>query len=295
MKTNLLITISIIAGIAISLPFVLDGFRFLPQYYEDSLRYEIETDFMNKIREAGDDSEPMSLTVISKQDPFTLHENYCGHAHMDVEEYWYFADTYNDVLLSSIVIQNISSWCEDDNDNCYCKLRESIGVDRRSYEDFFRMHVSETCPVTPIPKTATSFDPTTCKWIEKEEPSLWVSLPVTSCGYQWHESNHEKTKQYYVEYTSVFGNYDSSDPLESAEAMHYVITRYYEDLGKDILDVRTIHDPSMASVGEGCNTMVGGTWHLKIQNTDLGYFLDDGYTNLFDNWENKTHDSKSFS
>ena len=281
MKPTLLITISIVVGMAISLPFLLESSRSLYQEpYEDALRYEIETDFLDKIRETGDDSEPMTFTVISKQDLFNRHENYCGYAHMELEEYWYFADTFDDALLSSSVVQDISSWCEDGNEGCYCELREFIGVDRRSYDDFFRTHVSETCPVIPMPRTATSFDPTKCEWIEKEEPSTWVSLPITSCGYPWHESNHEKTKQYYVEYRNVFGNYDSSDPQENGEAMHYVITRYYEDLGKYLLDVKTSIDSSTAGVGEGCNTTVGGTWHLKIQNTDLGYFLDNRYVEL---------------
>ena len=106
---------------------------------------------------------------------------------------------------------------------------------------------------------------------------VWISIPITSCGYPWHESNHEKTKQYYVEYRNVFGNYDSSDPQENAEAMHYIITRYYEDLGKDILDVNTSIDHSMDGTEDGCNTTVGGTWHLKIQTTDLSYFLNNGF------------------
>ncbi|MCA9828795.1 MAG: hypothetical protein KC444_10510, partial [Nitrosopumilus sp.] len=192
---KILIIIPIIVGTAVSLFFLIDSTRLLEEKpFENTFKSKVETDFMNKIRETGDDSEPMTFTVISKQDLLSLHENYCGHAHMAQDEYWYFADTYNDVLLSSSVIQNISSWCEDDNDGCYCELREFIGVDRRSYEDCFRTYVSETCAVTHMPRTSTSFDPTKCKWIEKEEPSTWVSLPITSCGYPWHESNHEKTK-----------------------------------------------------------------------------------------------------
>lgn len=277
---KILIIIPIIVGTAISLPFLIDSTRLLEEKsFENIFKNQVETDFMNKIREAGDDSKPMTFAVISKQDLFNRHENYCGHAHMVQKEYWYFADTFDDALLSSSVVQGISSWCEDDNDSCYCELREFIGVDRRSYENFFREHVSETCPVIPMPKTATSFDPTKCQWIEDED-TVWVLLPITSCGYPWHESNHEKTKQYFVEYRNIFGNYDSSDPFESAEAMHYVIARYYEDLGKDILDVRTSVDHSMPKTGEGCHATVGATWHLKIQNTDLEYFLDNGYIEL---------------
>ena len=278
MKTGTIVIIPIIIGIAISLPFIIEQSRTLyPNSLEDQIRAEIEDDFMSKIRESGDKTDPMTFVVISKQDLFNRHEYYCGHAHMEIEEYWYFADTLNESLLSSSVIQGIHGWCEDDNNGCYCELREFIGVDRRSYEDFFRMHVSETCPVIPMPKTATSFDPTKCEWVENEEFS-WVSLPITSCGYPWHESNHEKTKQYYVEYKNIFGNYDSSDPQENDEAMHYIITRYYEDLGKTILDVKTSHDLSFADSGEGCNTTVGGEWHLKIQDDDLDYFLNNDYT-----------------
>lgn len=239
---------------------------------------KIESDFMNKIMEAGDISEPMTFTIISKHadDPIG-HEDYYGHAHMEVEEYWYFADVYHGELQESNVTQDVHPWCEDDDDSCYCELREVIGVDRQSYEDFFRMHVSETCPIIPMPETTTSFDPTRCEWIETESTQTLVSLPITSCGYPWHESKHGKTKQYYQEYKNTFGNYDSSDPQENSEAMHYVITRYYEDKGKDILDVQTRYDLSIAGTGEGCNTTVGGSWHLKIQNTDLDYFLNSGY------------------
>jgi len=168
MKTSLLITIPIIVGLAMSFPFLLEQSRSLyPQSFEDTLRNEIESDFMNKIRETGDDTDSMTFVVISKQDLFNRHENYCGHAHMAVEEYWYFADTLNDVLLSSNVTQDVSPWCEDDDDSCYCELREFIGVDRRSYEDFFREHVSQTCPVITMPEN-TTYDPINCEWIENE-------------------------------------------------------------------------------------------------------------------------------
>lgn len=67
---------------------------------DDPLRYEVESDFLNKIREAGDNSEPVRFTVISKHGS-SGHQNYCGYAHMAVEAYWYFADIYNRNLLSS--------------------------------------------------------------------------------------------------------------------------------------------------------------------------------------------------
>ena len=254
-----------------------EGLKF-SQNFNTISKAKIESDFLNKIREAGDNSEPMSLTVISKYDSATNHQNYCGHAHMAIEEYWYFADIYNGDLLSSNVTQSISPWCGDDDDSCYCELREVIGADRRSYEDFFGEHVSETCPIVPMPENATSFDPTQCKWVETKSTSTLVSLPITSCGYPWHESKHEKTKQYYQEYRDTFGDYDSADPQENADAMHYIITRYYEDLGKTILDVQTRYDLSLAGMGEGCNTTVGGSWILKIPNNELEDFLDNGYT-----------------
>ncbi len=169
MKTRLLIIIPIIVGFAISLPFLLESSRSLNQEsFGDTFRYEIETDFLNKIREAGDDSNSMTFVVISKQNLFTAHENFCGFAHMEVEEYWYFADTYKDILLSSNVTQDVSPWCEDGDDSCYCELREFIGKDRRSYENFFREHVSQTCPLIPMPENANSFDPIKCEWIENE-------------------------------------------------------------------------------------------------------------------------------
>jgi len=171
MKTSILILIPIIVGLTISLPFLLENSRSLyPKSSEDTFKYEVETDFMNKIKKTGDNSTPMTFVVIMKQDLFTRHENFCGFAHMEVEEYWYFADTYNDTLLSSNVTQDVSPFCEDDDDSCYCELREFLKKDRRSYEEFFRMHVSDTCPVIPMPENVKglSFDPTKCEWIENE-------------------------------------------------------------------------------------------------------------------------------
>jgi len=159
MKTRVLIITGIVIVVVIIAGVVMIN--------DDPLRYEVESDFLNKIREAGDNSEPMMFTVISKHDS-SDHQNYCGYAHMAVEVYWYFADVYNGDLLSSNMTQGISSWCEDGDDSCYCELREVIGVDRRSCEDFFREHVSTTCPVVPMSENATSFDPTKCEWIEND-------------------------------------------------------------------------------------------------------------------------------
>ena len=136
--------------------------------FEKTLQYRLETDFLNKIRQMGDNSNSMTFVINSKKDMVTEHMNFCGFGHMEDQEYWYFAETFNDVILSSNVTQNVTPWCEDYDDSCYCELREQIGVDRRSYEDFFREHVSQTCPVIPMPENATSFDPTKCKWIENE-------------------------------------------------------------------------------------------------------------------------------
>ena len=116
------------------------------------------------------------------------------------------------------------------------------------------------------------------QWIEEAKPTQTsILLPITSCGYPWHESKHEKTKQYYEEYIDAFGNYDSSNPQESTESNHYVITQYHEDLGKTILDVQTRYDLSLAGMGEGCNTTVGGSWILSIPNTELDYFFENNY------------------
>ena len=126
-------------------------------------------------------------------------------------------------------------------------------------------------------ENVTFFVPTKYEWIEIKPTQTAVLLPITSCGYLWHESKHDKTKQYYQEHTDTFGNYDSSDPQQSGEAMDYVITRYYKDLGKTILDVQTRYDLFLEGMGEECNTTVGGSWILRISNTELNYFLSNGY------------------
>ena len=133
----------------------------------DFLKNNVESDFINKIREMEDDSEPMIFTLISKDNPSTGHQNYCGHTHMAIEEYWYFADVHSGGVLSSNVTQDVSAWCEDDDDSCYCELCKVIGADRISYEDFFREHVSATCPVAPKSENTTSFDPTQCNGLKK--------------------------------------------------------------------------------------------------------------------------------
>ena len=171
MKTRFLIIIPIMVGFSISLAFMIDSSRSLyPQSYENTFKNEVETDFLNKIREMGDETNSMTFVVISKQDLFNRHENFCGFAHMKVEEYWYFADTLNNTILSSNVTQDVTPWCENNDDSCYCELREFIGKDRRSYEEFFREHVSTTCPVVPMPENldGLSFDPKKCEWIETE-------------------------------------------------------------------------------------------------------------------------------
>lgn len=112
---------------------------------------------------------------------------------------------------------------------------------------------------------------------DTEIPLTWVSLPVTSCGYPWVEPNDGKTKQYFDEYRQTAEDYDGSFWLDTDRAVQYVITRYYEDLGVYVHDVKTYHDRTMERTGEGCNTTSGGTWFLQISYSDLDYFLNDGF------------------
>jgi len=58
---KILIIIPIIVGAAASLPFLIDSARlFEEKPFENTFKSKVETDFMNKIRETGDDSEPIS-------------------------------------------------------------------------------------------------------------------------------------------------------------------------------------------------------------------------------------------
>jgi len=57
MKTRILIIIPIIVGLAISFPFLLEQSRSLyPKSNEDTFKHKVETDFMNKIKETGNNS-----------------------------------------------------------------------------------------------------------------------------------------------------------------------------------------------------------------------------------------------
>ena len=153
-----------------------------------------------------------------------------------------------------------------------------VTVDRICYNGICADKKTDICTVNPVEEKSRE------KQINSDqvESKTWVSLPVTSCGYPWHESNHEKTEQYYDEYRNIVGYYDSSEPAENDKVMHYVITRYYEEFGIDVDDVRTIHDRSLSGFGEGCNTTVGGTWYVLINDYDLGYFLHNEYEHVGD-------------
>ena len=47
----------------------------------------------------------------------------------------------------------------------YSLQTPSLVSDEENYEEFFREHVSTTCPITPMPESATSYDPENCQWI----------------------------------------------------------------------------------------------------------------------------------
>ena len=60
--SKILIIIPIIVGSALSLTFIMDSTRLLEEKpFENTFKSQVETDFMNKIREAGDKTDPMLL------------------------------------------------------------------------------------------------------------------------------------------------------------------------------------------------------------------------------------------
>jgi len=56
-----------------------------------------------------------------------------------------------------------SPYCEDDDHSCFCDLQEKLIGERKNYEEFFREHVSTTCPITPKLKNSISYDPINCE------------------------------------------------------------------------------------------------------------------------------------
>jgi len=110
--------------------------------------------------------------------------------------------------------------------------------------------------------------------------TTWVSTPVTSCGNPWNSGPNEKIDLYFDEYAHSVDDFDSSFWLDADRAVQHVITRYYEDLGISIHDVKTHHDRTMERTGKGCNTTAGATWFLQISHSNLDYFLNNGYDNV---------------
>ncbi len=180
-----------------------------------------------------------------------------------------------DELFSPLIESYLFGECELEifsGDDGVCVQKNQIAdLDWSSIESCKQTGKLIECAPDVYPRFESEPEPTTLN--EK----TWVSLPVKSCGYPWHESKHEKTGQYYNEYKSTVEDYDSSSWQDVNSATHYVIMRYYEDLGITVFDVKTSRDSSLAGMGEGCDTTVGGTWHLEILNSDLSYFLNNGY------------------
>ena len=50
----------------------------------------------------------------------------------------------------------------------YSLQTPTLVSDQENYEEFFRMHVSSTCPISPQPENAYSYDPDNCQWLIDE-------------------------------------------------------------------------------------------------------------------------------
>lgn len=134
---------------------------------------------------------------------------------------------------------------------------------------------------------------------ETSGSKVWVSLPETSCAYPWHPGNDNMTEIYVDEYREKFGSYDSTDPLQTSQVFHYVIQRHYADRGIIVHDVMTDRNSSQSGTGEGCNTVLERIWMLQVSNSDLDYFLNNGYNLVeeFDSasiWETKKKECFKF-
>lgn len=163
MKTRLLIIISTIVGITISIPFIISS------TYDERAQYLVEELFMDALEEtSGDDLQVTTLVVIKSKDNELQYDNYCGFAHLENKEVWFDADFADNRIVGAAIVDPPSPYCADDDHSCFCDLQEKLTGERKSYEEFFREHVSETCPIIPKPESTTSFDPTKCEWIENE-------------------------------------------------------------------------------------------------------------------------------
>lgn len=111
-------------------------------------------------------------------------------------------------------------------------------------------------------------------------PTAWVSLPVTSCGAPWNSGEYEKTKFHTQEFRKTVDDYDGAFWYDMDRAIHYVIKQYYRELGIPVHDVTTYRNSSLSEGARNCNDNIGGMWFLQISESDLDYFLDNGYEHV---------------
>ena len=96
MNTGILIIVVAVLGI-------IFGIVEIQKSFEGTIQYTIEKDSEQKIKQVDidDDFQISSFTIIMQKDAETGNENFCDHAHLAVDEYWYYAKTYNNNLLNS--------------------------------------------------------------------------------------------------------------------------------------------------------------------------------------------------
>ena len=139
--------------------------------YDEHAQYMVEQLFMDALKETNDDDlQIMTLVVIKSKNNEPQYDNYCGFAHLENNEVWFDADFAENRIVGAAIVDPPSPYCADDDHSCFCDLQEKLIGERKSYEEFFREHVSETCPIIAMPESADglSFDPTKCDWIENE-------------------------------------------------------------------------------------------------------------------------------
>jgi len=137
--------------------------------YDENTQYLVEQLFMDALKETNDDNlQVMTFVVIKSKNNEPQYDNYCGFAQLENQEVWFDAYFAENRMVRAAFVEPPSSYCADDDHSCFCDLQEKLTGERKSYEEFFREHVSETCPVILMPENATSYDPINCEWIENE-------------------------------------------------------------------------------------------------------------------------------
>lgn len=156
--------------------------------YDENAQYLVEELFMDVLEEIYDDNlQVKTLVVIKSKNNESSYDNYCGFAHLENQEVWFDADFAENQLIQGVIVDPPSPYCTDDDHSCFCDLQEKLTGERKSYEEFFRQHVSETCPVIPMPSDDVTFDPTTCTWTAKvsfDDPVY--SVPFSSSENEYH-------------------------------------------------------------------------------------------------------------